>query len=652
MLPFFLCDDILMYYSFGLVLGKGLSYTMRSLLAIIRPDADAPKGLQRAHRAWLYGWMTLMGVGIGLISMMLAAYAYAPLNHLYLFLSYFRLPLLAALNLFVPVLLVYLGFFLFRRPWAAYLTAAVPCLALAFGSYYKTQLRGDPVLATDLRILRTAGGIVGHYTLELTKPILAGIAGALIMLLFSLLLMRKEPLRVRTRVIGVLACLVIALGAYFTVYTDADIYTNKTANNSFINPWSDVEVFVSKGSVYPFLYSVQEMFPDPPEGYSEKDALAALAPYEDADIPAEEKVTVVGIMLEAFCDLTDYPVLADIPAVAEVYAPLHELEARCLSGRLLTNIFAGGTTDTEWGFLTGYSRHEDFRRDTDSYVWYFKSQGYNTLYRHPGYGWFYNRQNVNEYLGFDESVFTDSGFGELVDPTAAVFHSDAVLMDYLLRDLDAQQADGDPLFLFSVSYQNHGPYSSESCAHEYVTPAQTGWSQESCCILNNYLAGVSETIGELIRMADTLEQRDEPVVFVFFGDHKPWLGNGSSVYAEMGIDLDTAALDGFYNYYATPYAIYANSAAKRTLGGEFTGEGGDFSPCYLMQRLFDACGWEGSAFMQLQRETYAVTPLLHVRGWFLKDGVLTGNLDGEEFDLYHRYLYAQYYREQHFTAAG
>ena len=625
---------------------------MRSLFSIIRPDAEASKGLRRAHRAWLYGWLTLMGIGLGLISLMLSAYSYAPLNNLYLLFSYFRLPLLLALNLFVPVLLVYLGFFLFRRPWAAYLTAAIPCLALSLGSYYKTQLRGDPVLATDLRILRTAGGIVGHYTLELTRPVLAALALALIMLLFSILLMRKEPLRLRTRILGALGCLALALGAYFTVYTDADIYTQKTANNSFINLWSDVEVYVSKGTVYSFVYSVQEMFPDPPEGYSEKEARAVLAQYETADISEEERVTVVGIMLEAFCDLTDYPALADIPAVAEVYAPLHGLEARSVSGRLLTNIFAGGTTDTEWGFLTGYSRHEDFRSSTDSYIWYFKSQGYDTLYRHPGYGWFYNRQNVNEYLGFDESAFTDSGFGELVDPMAAVFHSDGVLVDYLLRDLDAQREDGDPLFLFSVSYQNHGPYSSESCAREYVTPAATGWSQESCCILNNYLAGVSETIGEMRRLADALEQRDEPVVFVFFGDHKPWLGNGSSVYAEMGIDLDTGTLDGFYNYYATPYAIYANSAAKRALGADFTGDGGDFSPCYLMQRVFDEYGWEGSAFMQLQREMYDVTPLLHTRGWFLKDGALTGSLSEDEFALYHRYLYAQYYREQHFTAAG
>lgn len=130
--------------------------------------------------------------------------------------------------------------------------------------------------------------------------------------------------------------------------------------------------------------------------------------YRDADIPDEQKVTVVGIMLEAFSDLTDFPALGELSSVRGVYEPLHELEKRSVSGDLLTNIFAGGTTDTEWGFLTGYSEHEEFRSATDSFVRYFKAQGYDTLYRHPGYSWFYNRSNVNEYLGFDESVFNES----------------------------------------------------------------------------------------------------------------------------------------------------------------------------------------------------------------------------------------------------
>lgn len=88
-------------------------------------------------------------------------------------------------------------------------------------------------------------------------------------------------------------------------------------------------------------------------------------------------------MLEAFSDLSDFPQLNEISAVRNLYEPLHELESRSVSGNLLTNIFAGGTTNTEWGFLTGYSQHEEFRGPINSYVRYFKDQGYDALYRHP-----------------------------------------------------------------------------------------------------------------------------------------------------------------------------------------------------------------------------------------------------------------------------
>ena len=350
-------------------------------------------------------------------------------------------------------------------------------------------------------------------------------------------------------------------------------------------------------------------------------------------------------MLEAFSDLSDFPQLNEISAVRNLYEPLHELESRSVSGNLLTNIFAGGTTNTEWGFLTGYSQHEEFRGPINSYVRYFKDQGYDALYRHPGYSWFYNRSNVNEYLGFDECVFNESGFGDLISIEDALFKSDTVLVDYLLNDIDSRTEDDGPLFLFSVSYQNHGPYSSETYWEEYVTPAKTGWSMESCCVINNYLAGIRSTIEQMRRLTRELEARDEPVVLVLFGDHKPWMGNGGSVYEEMGIDFDTSTLAGFRNYYATPYLIWANRAAKEVLGADFTGDGGDFSPCFLMTRLFDACGWDGPGYMQLSRAMRDISPLLHTNGLFLHDGVLTSVLSDTDRSFYRSWLAVQYYRE-------
>jgi len=598
------------------------------------------------HQTLLAAILLAFAIVNGFLALRLAACSYAPLYHPAVYESYFNHPPIVLLNILPAVLLMALGYFLTRRPWAAYLISAVPTIGFALINYYKIQLRGDPFLAADFRLLRTAGGIISHYHLDLSRVVLDAVAGGGLMFLFALFLLRNGFRNKWLRLGGTVVCLALMPLLYAQVYMDGATY-GKTVNYDAIqHEWSDVEVFVSRGFWYPFIRSVSKAFPAPPEGYSAKNGAAVLAQYADADISPEKRVDVVGVMGEAFADLSDFPMLADIPAVQTLYAPLHDLEAKSVSGDLLTNIFAGGTVDSEWGFLTGYSHHDSFRGDVDSYVRYFKAQGYDAVYRHPGYGWFYNRSNVNQYLGFDESVFTDNGFGELVKPESAPHRSDKVLFDYLYRELDARTAEQPPLFSFSVTYQNHGPYDEQkSSGIRPIDPAKTGWSEGACNILNNYLDGVSDTITELNRFVNELEALDRPTVLVFYGDHKPWLGNDAAVYQEIGADLDLETLTGFSNYYSTPYLIWANSAAKAVLGADFVGDGGDFSPCFLMAELFDRCGWGGPGFMQLQRDMRAVTPLLHERELYLEGGVLTDTLSPEAGEMYQRYRIAEYYRE-------
>lgn len=620
---------------------------MKTLFHIIRPPADADGRLRRAHHLWLALALTGLGCCVGGLSLFFAATAYVKLNSMALLYSYLANPLILALNLLPPVLLIWLFYFLSRRAWVGFLGSFLPTIGVALANYFKIRLRSDPLLATDLRLAAEAGGIVGGYTLDLTWLVWFALGCFIAGLLFSIFLMPQGVRGWRERSFGALSCLALMAVAFAGPYTSPKVYA-ATANNRFINQWSDVEVFVSKGCVYPFLYSFRNMFPTPPAGYDKAQAAAQLAQYPDSDIPEGRRVSVMGVMLEAFCDLTDFEPLAGQEGVAQVYTPWHELEEQSVSGDLLTNIFAGGTVDTEWAFLTGYSRYDDFRSPTDSYVWYLRDQGYQTFGSHPGYGWFYNRQNVNQYLGFEEYWFTENHYGALVDPVAAIWESDPVLVQELEEQLRERTARG-PCFSFSVTYQNHGPYDELPTARDgYLTPAGSGLSETSCNILNNYLGGVSITIQAMTGLAQRLEAWDEPVVLVLFGDHKPWAGNGNSVYTELGADFDLATREGFCEYYSTPYLIWANSAAKEVLGRDFTGDGGDFSPCFLMTEVFDRCGWEGPGFMKLAREMRAITPMLHARELFWLDSGPVDTLNEEAMEFYRQYLRMQYYREQEY----
>ena len=617
---------------------------MKRLLNIMRLPRGCDPGLARAHTIWLAVSLTVMGCCIGGLGLLYAATAYTKLDSLAILYSYLTHPVILALNLLPAVALIWLGYFLFRRAWAGFLLSFLPVVGVSMVNYFKIRLRSDPLLATDLRLAAEAGGIVGSYTLDVTWltwfTVFCFVAG----LLFTIFLMPGGLRGWRNRAFGALSCLALMGVAVSGWYLSPTLY-QKTANNDFINQWSDVEVFVSKGCVYPFLYSFRDMFPTPPQGYNEGNAETLLDAFSDEDIPVNQKVSVMGIMLEAFCDLTDLPVLGENEAVLEAYEPWHQLEEQSVSGNLLTNIFAGGTVDSEWAFLTGYTAHDDFRKPTDSYVWYLRDQGYYTMFSHPGYGWFYNRQNVNEYLGFEEQWFTDNHYGDLVDPTEAIHRSDHILAQELAAQLK-EEIENSPCFSFAVSYQNHGPYETAATLDDtYLTPESSGLSQESCNIWNNYISGAADTIDAMVGLTEELEAMDKPVVLVLFGDHKPWGGNGNSGYQELGVTFDLSTTQGFYDYYSTPYLIWANSAAREVLGRDFVGDGGDFSPAFLMTEVFDQCGWEGPAFMQLSRQMRDVTPLVHSQNLYWQNGAVVDALDPEGSNLLQAFLGVEYYRE-------
>ena len=599
--------------------------------------------LKKILRSPLWRAFALTGLAlcVTVLTLVLSATAYPALHGGNLFKSYFLAnPRVFLINALLPTGLMWLGYFLTRRAWCGYLVGALPCLLICVVNFFKIRLRSDPLLASDLLLAAEAGGIVGGYSLEIS-PVMALCFGcALAGLVFAFFAIPKTPMGWPERTFGFLSSAALILVAVVSIFL-SNSYERKMVNNSCVNQWSDVEVFLSRGTLYSFLHSARDMFPEPPEGYDPAIARAVLDSVPDSHIPEEKKVSVMAIMLEAFCDLTDYPALAAEPGVAELYAPWHELEEQSVHGDLLTNIFAGGTVDSEWGFLTGYSQHEDFRSPTDSYVWYLRDQGYQTFGSHPGHGWFYNRQNVNQYLGFQEYRFTENYYGSLVDPTAAIWNSDHILMPELLAELQEKVQNG-PCFSFSVSYQNHGPY--ESTYDPEVTYV-TALEGESRYVFNHYLTGVNKTIAAITGLVEGLEEMEEPVVLVLFGDHKPWAGNGNSAYIGAGVSFDVSYLEGFYNYYSTPYLIWANSAAKTALGRDFVGDGGDFSPCFLMTEVFDRCGWTGSGFNQLQREIRKITPLLHVQGLYLNSGTLTDQLSTTEQEAVDAYRWAEYYRE-------
>ena len=598
----------------------------------------APGDSPWPHRVYMAVMLVLMGVGIGCVSLLLAS-SFFGRDGGAIFFNYFKHPHILALNLLPPILLVLLFWFLFGRAGAAFGTAAGIVLGFSVANFYKIQLRDDPLLAIDLTTVGEAGDILSRYQLTFHWKIGVTIFAVVFGVLFAHFLMRGRPPGRRVRAIGAAAVLVCG-AACAPLYANDTLYDKQVAGTELIDIWSDMQVYVSKGFVYPFLHSIPDAFPHPPEGYDEEEAQALLGAYEDGTIEEDEQVNIISIMLEAYMDLSVFE-NDRFQLSQDLYAPLHELQAECVSGPLVTNIFAGGTKDTEQGFLTGYTDPGTYRSPVNTYVWYLRSQGYTTEGFHPGGGWFYNRKNVNEYFGFERYLFVEDF--EVEDRSDEFFFAE-------LKEMWESRDKSAPYFNYSLSFQNHGGYDTASTGEvSYVVQGEL--SDETYNMLNNYLTGVADTTQRLADLADYFRDCEEPVVLVFFGDHMPWMGNGNSGYTDMGLNLDLGDQEGFMNYYSTRYYIWANDAARAVTGNDFVGEGEAISPCFLMSKVFDLCGWEGPAYMQAMRTVSQRLPVIQSLGNYMEGGVITQTLSPEGAELAADFSSLEYYWQNHFAYA-
>ena len=606
-----------------------------------RPDASWAAGRKAGYWIWNFGFVILSAAGIGLVSLLLALGPYS----LGLARGYLECPLILLLNLLPPVALIILLYGLTGRAGASFLVTAGIVLGLSVGNYYKLTFRDDPLMFADLLLLKEAGNMAGKYHLFLDWKLILTLLCVALGWAFLHFFVRGRPAR-RGRLIWVLTG-VAAWAAVLPLCRNDTVYNVRAAHYERLDSiWSSTQQYIAHGFIYPFIHSVNDAFETPPAGYDKNQAAAQLTQYEDADIPEEEKVNIVAIMLEAYNDFTKF----GVPELAQdVYKVWHDLEAEGYSGNLVTNIFAGGTVNTERCFLTGYSTLGNFRGRTNAYPWYFRSQGYTVEGMHPCYQWFYNRLNVNENLGFENYQYVENYFGQFTGGGVAF---DDVFFPKLLQAYEVGTAGDKPYFNFSVTYQGHGPYNTETCwwgeRGDFVVDDGT-YTDEQQYILDNYFGSIANTNEHLKELTDYFRQDDEPVVLVLFGDHNPWMGDGNSVYEAMGIDFDMSTQDGFLDYYSTRYIIWANDAAKEILGNDFQGEGPDLGPYFLMNEVFRLCGWDGPAYMQAIEEVSQQVPVVHTTGRYLENGVLTDSLTPEGAALVKDYKNLQYYWRNHFA---
>ncbi len=577
--------------------------------------------------------LAIASITLGIIGLYFSTAQYG----LTLFSFYFEQPRLIILNLLPYIIITYFVWFISNRPWIAYFCSGAICLVYSLCNYWKLVGRDDPLFAEDLTLVGEALKMTEEGYAEFTPEIIAAIGLFAFTCIFFALFVRGRMPHFSLRI--VLPCLLIALciPLYTKAYTSYGVY-HSFPEWSELNPWFATTNYISRGGIYPFIHSIPDALPQKPEGYSETEAEEILEEYEDDTIPEEKRANVMFVMYEAFSDLSKY---TDKLTARDPYKAFHKLQKESYSGELVTNIFAGGTINSEQTVITGFSDLPSFRRQSWSYARYFADMGYTVNGSHAGYKSFYNRVNANRHLGFENYNFIENYFSDIMTGIPM----DDVFIPEITKLFKEDIKSGKNVFSFNVTYQNHGPYNTHPNPNyrEYVTRAKL--PGENYAIANNYLTGIEETGEYMLAMADEFRNLDEPVILVFFGDHKPWLGESSVTYEALGIDIFSEDKNSFYNRYNTEYLIWANNSAKKLFGNDFVGEGPMISPCFLMNVLFKQCGWDGPSYLKLSNEVMEKMPVVTTNDRVLQHGSLLQEkmLDYRNRNLLLKFRKAQYY---------
>lgn len=439
---------------------------------------------------------------------------------------------------------------------------------LGIANRLKIILRQDPLVPTDLTLFREATTIVHTFDTSFLSFLVIIIVGIILSIAISIFFFGSVPLKSTYRISGCIIALILGFVSNTFLYSNESLYNKYSVTG---NIYFQVNHYNSKGLTYSFLHSFNTQKVNRPEGYSAK--TYKKTEQDSAIVPTKtKKPHIIMIMGEAFSDLSineniDFSNYND---PLKNFKALYENDS-AVSGHIVVPGFGGGTSNTEYDVLTGcptrfldnsLPSYNFVRANFDALPRRLEKIGYDTLAIHPGYSWFYNRLNVYNHFGFNQFITLDSF--EPQKQSKGGYISEVVTMDTIINSFEEHIEKSDnPLFSFTVTIQNHGPYENKynDAKKNFDSPVPLTKQEEN--MLSNYFFGLKDVDDEIGRLVDYISDSEEPIVLVYFGDHLPGFKNGMEFFDILDYDIDiNGTLEQRLRVYETPYVIWENEAAK------------------------------------------------------------------------------------------
>ena len=537
-------------------------------------------------------------------------------------------PVQIALNLAWYYLLELVFYFVRRRRRVA---AAKWAFGIAWGigmaNHYLISFRGRTLFPGDFLTLRTAANVAGNYDYrpDSMQWLTIGIFAAVLVLLSFLPREEKRPFDWRG----------FAPAAVGTAVFLAAFFGTGWVEGLGIEP----SMWTTRGNglVLNFTVCLKYMKVEKPDSYSQE-TLAALAgenPSDAADAAASadggiRPVNVIVIMNESLSDLS---VLPGVETNMDAMPFLRSLTENTVKGYAYSSVFGGTTANSEYEFLTGNTTaflpagtvpYQMYVSPGDpSLVSQMEALGYTTIAAHPyrSSGW--NRPTVYADYGFDEvyfeSDFQDRAYMRGDERTGYV--TDRCDYENLIRWYEEKE-EGQPLFLFNVTMQNHSAYQM-AWTNLPKEVWLTGELENRFQTVNQYLSLVYQSDQAFEDLIDYFSQVEEPTMILLFGDHQPQVA--TNFYTDvLGTNPDTATAQ---KKQMVPFVLWANYDIPEAQGVEL-------SLNYLSALLMDTANLPMTGYQKFLSQLWETAPVINTVGirdaqgnWYGENAALPEELD-------------------------
>lgn len=492
----------------------------------------------------------------------------------------------------------------------------IPMIA-GLANYFVVSFRSSPIVPWDIFSIGTATSITDNYSFTLNFRVVFVLIGfAYLMILGEKTSLTFKKLRVR---IGVLGLSVLLMAGYVNAIQVETVEDAFGMDDILFTP---NVLYRNNGWTAAFLANLRYLNVEKPTGYSVEKAeeIRESVVHKEEEV-TEDKPNILVIMNEAFSDLSTY---GDFGISEDAMPFFHSLKENTVKGNLYVSVKGGNTANTEFEFLTGNSMafmpagsvpYQQFiKSEMPSLATHLKQLGYRTAGIHPYYATGWNRNQVYPDLGFEEVYFKD----DFPRATTLRGYVDDASAFRKLIDLYEEKEEGEKLFAFEVTMQNHGGYSKEYedlFPEVLLTDMPEGDKGTQIHATEKYLTLIKKTDDAFKDLLAYFEEQEEKTIILMFGDHQPSDYICNPILHALGIDENArnSSPEEFSKGYVVPFALWANYDIEEE-------EINAISANYLSSLLMEKAGLPKTEYQEYLTGLYEKYPVVTANFFAEADG--------------------------------